>query len=182
MNTAVASDAAANWCVQIECRGERLLRTRIIEPVMTRPGAPRPSSPRSRLEAVLIERLALYFQGYAVDFADIELDDSHVGGARSRIYGALRAVARGTTLSYGELAARAGMPGGARFAGQCMASNPWPIIVPCHHVIRQGEGLGGFSAPGGRQIKEALLRLEGCAATPQFELPGLCPQKRADGG
>ena len=65
----------------------------------------------------------------------------------------------GETLSYGEIAARAGSPGGARAVGQAMGKNPFPIIVPCHRVIKSDGTIGGFG--GGLHLKKALLELEG---------------------
>lgn len=80
------------------------------------------------------------------------------------IYAALRQVGRGTTVTYGELAKRAGRPLAARAVGQAMRRNPWPILVPCHRVVGSSGGMGGFSAPGGLASKERLLTLEGAIA------------------
>jgi len=74
----------------------------------------------------------------------------------------LRALARipyGQTVTYGELAARAGRPHGARAVGQAMACNPVPLVVPCHRVVASGGGLGGYG--GGLDLKRRLLGLEG---------------------
>jgi len=74
---------------------------------------------------------------------------------------ALRALARvpyGRTVTYGELAARAGRPQGARAVGQAMARNPVPLVVPCHRVVASGGGLGGYG--GGLDLKRRLLALE----------------------
>lgn len=71
---------------------------------------------------------------------------------------ALRRVPAGTTVTYGGLARLAGRPGAARAVGNVMASNPVPLLVPCHRVVAAA-GLGGFS--GGLDLKKKLLRLEG---------------------
>jgi len=71
---------------------------------------------------------------------------------------ALRQVPYGRTVTYGDLARRAGRPGAARAVGQAMAANPVPILVPCHRVVAAG-GLGGFG--GGAALKRRLLALEG---------------------
>ena len=68
---------------------------------------------------------------------------------------------RGSTVTYGELAARVGAPKAAQAVGAAMARNPWPIVVPCHRVLAAGGRLGGFSAPGGARTKRRLLRMEG---------------------
>lgn len=64
----------------------------------------------------------------------------------------------GRTISYGQLAARLGMPGAARAVGNALAANPVPIIVPCHRIIRADGTLGGFGA--GTKLKKRLLALE----------------------
>jgi methylated-DNA-[protein]-cysteine S-methyltransferase len=65
----------------------------------------------------------------------------------------------GETVTYGELAARAGRPGAARAVGSAMANNPLPVVVPCHRVVGAGGSLGGYG--GGLDLKRALLALEG---------------------
>lgn len=73
----------------------------------------------------------------------------------------LRAIPYGETVSYGELAQRVGLGGGARAVGVANGANPLPIIVPCHRVIGADGSLTGFG--GGLDIKRALLSLEGAA-------------------
>ena len=68
-------------------------------------------------------------------------------------------VARGETVSYGELAARAGHPRAARAAGSACARNPIPLIVPCHRVLPGTGALGNYA--GGPARKRTLLALEG---------------------
>jgi methylated-DNA-[protein]-cysteine S-methyltransferase len=65
----------------------------------------------------------------------------------------------GNVTSYVEVAARTGNPRASRAAGNALGSNPMPIVVPCHRVVRTGGGLGGYT--GGLERKEFLLRLEG---------------------
>ena len=75
------------------------------------------------------------------------------------VYRCLKEVAPGTTVTYGELAARAGYPRAARAVGLAMATNPVPIAIPCHRVVPQAGGLGNFG--GGIHLKKALLEHEG---------------------
>jgi methylated-DNA-[protein]-cysteine S-methyltransferase len=70
-----------------------------------------------------------------------------------------RDVHRGETITYGELATRAGNPRAARAVGTACARNPVPIVVPCHRVLPGGGGLGNYG--GGPARKRALLELEG---------------------
>jgi methylated-DNA-[protein]-cysteine S-methyltransferase len=68
-------------------------------------------------------------------------------------------VRRGETVTYGELAARAGNPKAFRAVGTACARNPIPIVVPCHRVLPGGGGIGSYG--GGPARKRALLELEG---------------------
>ena len=62
-------------------------------------------------------------------------------------------------LSYQDVAAKAGSPRGSRAAGNALGSNPIPIVIPCHRVLRTGGALGGYG--GGLERKRWLLQLEG---------------------
>ena len=102
--------------------------------------------------------LDLYFEGRLRDF-DLPLDWQLSKDFRRR---ALRAVARipyGETRSYTQVATSAGNERAVRAAGTACGSNPIPIVVPCHRVLRTGGGLGGYG--GGLPMKQALLGLEG---------------------
>ncbi|MFP4513413.1 MAG: methylated-DNA--[protein]-cysteine S-methyltransferase [Acidimicrobiales bacterium] len=103
-----------------------------------------------------------YFAGARHRFA-LALDRRLSRGFRATVLRALEAVEYGQTVSYAELAARAGNPQAFRAVGSAMATNPIPIVVPCHRVLRTGGGLGGYA--GGLEVKRWLLDLEG-AATP----------------
>ncbi len=76
-----------------------------------------------------------------------------------KVYDALRTVKAGETITYGELAQRAGHVGAARAVGTAMARNPVPLMVPCHRVIPANGCVGKFT--GGPQLKKRLLELEG---------------------
>ena len=78
-----------------------------------------------------------------------------------RVYAAVRAIPRGRTRTYGEVADRIGAPGAARAVGQAMGNNPVCLFIPCHRVVASN-GLGGFGgAPGASELKRRLLGLEG---------------------
>lgn len=64
----------------------------------------------------------------------------------------------GKTMTYGEVARRAGSPGAARAVGQVMRHNPICLFIPCHRVVASGGRLGGFT--GGISLKRRLLALE----------------------
>jgi O-6-methylguanine DNA methyltransferase len=107
--------------------------------------------------------LAAYFAG-EVDALDSITTAPHGTAFKQAVWKALREVAAGTTVSYGELAARVGAPGAARAVGTANATNPICLIIPCHRVIRTGGGLGGYGF--GLERKRWLLAHE----APAFEL------------
>ncbi len=77
---------------------------------------------------------------------------------QERVWTELQRIPYGTTISYGELAARVGMPRSSRAVGRANGSNRLAIIVPCHRVVASGGGLGGYG--GGLPAKRLLLDLE----------------------
>ena len=69
------------------------------------------------------------------------------------------AIPRGRVSAYGLIAARLGNPKAVRAVGRALATNPFPLIVPCHRAVRSDGSLGGFQ--GGPAMKRALLEMEG---------------------
>jgi methylated-DNA-[protein]-cysteine S-methyltransferase len=103
-----------------------------------------------------------YARGVPVDFSSVALDLGELPPTTAEIYAAARRIGWGHRTTYGDLAREIGDPRLARVVGHAMATNPVPILVPCHRVLpRGGRFVGGFSAPGGAATKERLLRLEG---------------------
>ncbi len=109
-------------------------------------------------------RLQAFAVGVKDDFLDIQLDLSHLGAFERKVIKECRRIPAGTTLSYAELARRSGSAQAARAVGNVMAKNRFPLVVPCHRVVRSGGGLGGYSARHGLRVKRRLLELEGCGA------------------
>jgi methylated-DNA-[protein]-cysteine S-methyltransferase len=105
--------------------------------------------------------LDLYFEGKLTEF-DLPIDWQLTDGFRKRVQRAINRIPYGQTRSYTEMARSAGNERAVRAAGTACGSNPIPIVVPCHRVLRTGGGLGGYG--GGLHMKEALLRLEGVLA------------------
>jgi methylated-DNA-[protein]-cysteine S-methyltransferase len=101
-------------------------------------------------------QLAEYFAGTRTEF-DLPL---HMIGSpwQRRVWSALLEIACGETVSYGEVAARLGMPSAARAVGLANGQNPVPIIVPCHRVIGANGSLTGYG--GGIEAKRWLLTHE----------------------
>jgi methylated-DNA-[protein]-cysteine S-methyltransferase len=100
------------------------------------------------------------------DLLEIVLDLRRIPPFHQRVYEIARTIAPGTTLTYGAIAQRLGMPGAARAVGQALGSNPFVIVVPCHRVLAADGRAGGFSAPGGTLTKLRLLTIEGAFAQP----------------
>ena len=101
-------------------------------------------------------QLAAYFAGDPVAF-DIPV---RAGGTpfQERVWAALREIPHGQTLSYGALADRLGVPGGAQAVGAANGQNPVAVVVPCHRVVGADGALVGYA--GGLERKRALLDLE----------------------
>jgi len=102
--------------------------------------------------------LDLYFEG-KLDSFDLPLDWRLSGGFRQRVLRAINRIPYGQTRSYTEMARKAGNERAVRAAGTACGSNPIPLVVPCHRVLRTGGALGGYG--GGLPMKQALLELEG---------------------
>lgn len=85
-------------------------------------------------------------------------------GFQSEIWKQIARIPFGETISYSELARRAGAPDAVRAAGTATGRNPISIIVPCHRVVGKNGGMGGYA--GGLDRKKSLLKIE----TPNFKL------------
>jgi methylated-DNA-[protein]-cysteine S-methyltransferase len=107
--------------------------------------------------------MAALLDGKKADLSKIALDMDGVPEFHRRVYEAARTIPAGATLSYGEVAKRAGAPGAARAVGQALGRNPFAIVVPCHRVLAAGGKLGGFSAKGGTNTKVRMLEIEGAS-------------------
>lgn len=98
-----------------------------------------------------------YFTGTRHRF-ELSLDVTTTGEFRRTVQLLLPSIAYGTTISYAELATKAGRPAAVRAVGTACATNPLPIVVPCHRVLRSDGSLSGYL--GGLPAKRALLELE----------------------
>ena len=125
--------------------------------------SPRILEAPARLEPLRVE-LEQYFDGSRQSF-EIPLDWSLIGPFGTKVLSATAAIPYGSVLTYTEVAGKAGSPRGSRAAGNALGSNPIPIVIPCHRVLRTGGSLGGYA--GGLDRKRRLLELEG-ALTPSF--------------
>ncbi|WP_228430515.1 methylated-DNA--[protein]-cysteine S-methyltransferase [Baekduia soli] len=143
--TAVALPAAAPAATRA------WLRRRSPEAV---PG-PAPEAVRAAIDAI-----RALLDGEPRDLREVVLDVGGLSPFDRDVYAAARDIVPGQTCTYGEIAARLGDPGAARAVGGALGRNPFPIVVPCHRVVAAGGRAGGFSAPGGRATKLAMLDIE----------------------
>lgn len=104
-----------------------------------------------------VKQLREYFAGKRDEF-ELELD---MAGSphQLRVWKALLGIPYGRTLTYGQVAKKLGKPSAARAVGRACATNPVPVVVPCHRVVGGDGALHGFG--GGLWRKKALLELEG---------------------
>jgi methylated-DNA-[protein]-cysteine S-methyltransferase len=107
----------------------------------------------------VVQELQGYFSGEIPRF-DSRLDFDRATAFQRKVWHAARAIAYGQVRTYGWLARSIGNPRAMRAVGAALGRNPFPIIIPCHRVIREDGGLGGFSAVQGIELKKSLLRLE----------------------
>ena len=105
-------------------------------------------------------QLEEYFAGRRRTF-DVALDWSLTAGFRGTVLHHLADIAYGSTASYKAVAALAGNPRAVRAVGTACATNPLPVVVPCHRVVRSDGAMGGYL--GGVDAKRALLTLEAAA-------------------
>lgn len=106
----------------------------------------------------LIQR---YLEGEKVSFSP-RLDLRGFTPFQRKVWRAVRRIPYGETRSYSWVARQIGKPRAARAVGQALASNPLPILIPCHRVVASGGELGGYS--GGLELKAQLLRLEAASS------------------
>lgn len=99
-----------------------------------------------------------YFEGERRRF-DVGVDRALLGPFAKKVLGRTARIPYGKVSTYAEVAAAAGSPRASRAAGNALARNPIPIVIPCHRVLRSGGGMGGYA--GGLDRKARLLALEG---------------------
>lgn len=111
--------------------------------------------------AQAITLMKKHLDGEPQDLTGVPLDLSAVTPFLAQVYRALQKVPAGSSTTYGALAKTVGSAGAARAIGRAMATNPLPLLVPCHRVLAAGNQPGGFSAYGGVVTKEKMLAIEG---------------------
>ena len=109
-----------------------------------------------------ITRVRRHLDGDLQDFSDLPLDRSLASEFQLGVYREAQLIRPGSSKSYGDISGALGLgPAGARAVGVALATNPWPLVVPCHRVVSAKGKMTGFSAPGGIRTKTRLLAIEG---------------------
>jgi len=112
----------------------------------------------SKFECQLRRYFYLYMKGLKCRRISVQIDESVLSLSQRRMMRALAAIPTGEVRTYGWLAKKCGMPRGLQATGQMLRSNPLPILIPCHRIVRQNGELGGFN--GGATWKRRLLEHE----------------------
>jgi len=118
------------------------------------------AAPPGPVVALALAQLADYLRGERRDF-DLPIDWSIMKPFQRAALELVCAVPYGRVTTYGAIAQQLGRPGAMRAVGQANATNPLPIIIPCHRVLGADGKLHGYGARGGLETKAWLLRLEG---------------------
>ena len=162
-----ASLQLSRWTITASCSGGKLVELKLTAGIgKTSRGNLKPEALAAAIEIlesyISDPRKAMKY-GYGKESITVngscELDLSAYTAAEIRVMKELTSVPPGNVISYSKLAEMSGISGGARFAGNVMAGNPIPILVPCHRVVIKNGSIGGFT--GGTDLKEYLLAIEG---------------------
>jgi methylated-DNA-[protein]-cysteine S-methyltransferase len=109
---------------------------------------------------IVIDKIKRYCSGKHVSFEGCKMDWSSLSPFQQKVLKAALKIPYGSVETYGNLARTIGCPRGARAVGNALAKNPFPLVIPCHRIIRGDGKPGGFSAGGGVMLKNKLLQME----------------------
>ena len=107
-----------------------------------------------------LAQIARYLDGKQQAF-DVPIDWSVLSPFQKTVLEEVSNIPYGRTRTYQEIADALGQPGAARAVGRANATNPMPLVIPCHRVVGASGALHGYSGPGGVETKAWLLQLEG---------------------
>jgi len=113
---------------------------------------------RNKIIEKTIEDIKSSLCGRSVKFNIKILELSKLSGFQKKVLIFITKIPPGQTMTYGEVARKLGFPNAARAIGQALAKNPFPIIIPCHRVVKSNKNIGGFK--GGVALKKKLLIIE----------------------
>jgi methylated-DNA-[protein]-cysteine S-methyltransferase len=164
----IAWDGDAFICLQLPEGSKRATRTRLLARAGLSVGASEAVPPAWVTRA--ISKIERHLRGEPQELEILPVRYPGVPEFHVKIYDALRKIPSGETVTYSQLATLAGLKAGAaRAVGRAMATNPVPLLVPCHRVVAAGGKLGGFSAFGGLDTKAKILAAEVTKQPPPFD-------------
>ena len=142
----------------------RIVRVLLSKPGLTAEGQASKLYPGSRISScaeidAVAAAIKAHLEGEDVLFSLDIVDFTLCSTFQQTVLRATYSIPRGSVSTYGLIAAHVGIPDGARAVGNVMACNPFPLMVPCHRVIRSDRHIGGYG--GGIEVKRALLEREG---------------------
>ena len=108
----------------------------------------------------LVDLSRAYFNGEKVDFAELPCDLPPETQFSGKVWRACREIPYGKTMSYSQVSMAIKSEDGARAVAGALSRNPIPLVIPCHRVTYADGRPGGFSAPGGVNLKAKMLTLE----------------------
>lgn len=118
------------------------------------------SAIRSGRFKVLEDLIKRYFDGERIDF-NFPLDLSYTTAFQRSVYKITKTIPYGEVKTYKWVAKKIDLPDASRPVGGALSRNPIPLLIPCHRVIREDGGMGGFTAHGGIDLKMKMLKMEG---------------------
>jgi methylated-DNA-[protein]-cysteine S-methyltransferase len=124
----------------------------------------RPVQPDPEKVAPTLQQLDEYLRGVRKNF-DLPIGWSLLRSFQRQVLQIVYAIPYGQTRTYGDIAHEIGNPSAARAVGRANATNPMPLIIPCHRVIGSDGKLRGYGGGEGLPTKEWLLKMEGAVLT-----------------
>lgn len=157
-------ETSLGWCAAAQGRAGVRLFVLPVEDAATAEAAILKHSPRARhnrsVMRELVKAVRRYFLGRHTEFNTLPVDIFGATDFQQRVWSITRAIPYGQVRTYRWIAMGMGRPHAARAIGNALGSNPIPLIIPCHRIVNTNGALGGFSAPGGIELKCRLLKLE----------------------
>ena len=114
---------------------------------------------KNRKNKAVEDSIKRYFDGESVDF-NFPLDLSCMTDFQKKAYEITRTIPYGEVRTYKWVAKKIGLPDASRAVGGALSRNPIPLLIPCHRVVREDGGMGGFTAHGGIGLKIKMIELE----------------------
>ena len=123
-----------------------------------------------KIPGKIATQLAEFYSGKIIKFDFSLFNLKQLSGFSAKVLKETCRIPHGKVTSYSGLAAKVGSPLAARAVGTALANNPFPLVIPCHRVVRADGSLGGFG--GGLKMKKGLLDKEGVKTNKKGKVAG----------